>query len=160
MTDDLTERLEAGFATDLAKTPATTLRSGNSVDSYGASIPFHPEIDVVSDEYLTKYCWGVTYLDAMPELFPGHEADVQEASVDDLVSEQKKGAMAEMQNQLAARLSMPFSEVVDGALEAFMLRETNIKDICVDLATAGTIERTWGGGNRKPRDTDVIRLKQ
>jgi hypothetical protein len=64
MTDDLTERLEAGFATDLAKTPATTLRSGDSVDSYGESIPFDREIDVVSDDYLTKYCWGVTYLDA------------------------------------------------------------------------------------------------
>jgi hypothetical protein len=64
MADNLTGRLETTFATDLAKTPATTLRSGDSVDSYGASIPFDPEIDVVSDDYLTKYCWGVTYLDA------------------------------------------------------------------------------------------------
>jgi len=94
----------------------------------------------------------------MLDFFPGHEAVVQEASVDDLVSEQMKSAMGEIQNKLAARLAIPFSEVVDGALEAFMLRETNVKDICVDLANAGRIERTWGGGNRKPRDTDVIRL--
>lgn len=95
----------------------------------------------------------------MLELFPGHEADVQEASVDDLVTEQKEWATSEIQNRLAYRLSIPFPEVVDEALEAFMLRETNVKDICVDLANAGRIERTWGGGNRKPRDTDVIKLK-
>jgi hypothetical protein len=40
-----------------------------------------------------------------------------------------------------------------------MLRETNVKDICVELAKADKIENTWGGGNRKPRDEDLIRLK-
>jgi len=95
----------------------------------------------------------------IPDLFSGHEAEVQEASVDDLVSEQKRFAMAELQNELAGRRSISFSEVVDEVLEAFMLRETNVKDICVELADAGIIERTWGGGNRKPHDTDVIRLK-
>jgi hypothetical protein len=27
------------------------------------------------------------------------------------------------------------------------------------LAKAGEIESTWGGGNRKPHDDDIIRLK-
>jgi hypothetical protein len=40
-----------------------------------------------------------------------------------------------------------------------MLRETNVKDICVALAKAGRIENTWGNGNRKPRDETVIKLK-
>jgi len=40
-----------------------------------------------------------------------------------------------------------------------MLRETNVKDICVELAKAGRIDKTWGGGNRKPQDTDVIKLR-
>jgi hypothetical protein len=40
-----------------------------------------------------------------------------------------------------------------------MLRVTNVKDICVDLAKSGAIEQPWGGGTRKPRDEDVIRLK-
>jgi hypothetical protein len=34
-----------------------------------------------------------------------------------------------------------------------MLRETNVRVICVDLAKAGKI-----GGNRKPRDPDMIKL--
>jgi hypothetical protein len=40
-----------------------------------------------------------------------------------------------------------------------MLRETNIKDICVNLAKSGKIENTWGDGNRKPRDGTMIKLK-
>jgi hypothetical protein len=40
-----------------------------------------------------------------------------------------------------------------------MLRETNVKDLCVDLAKVGQVENTWGGGNRKPTDDNVIRLK-
>jgi hypothetical protein len=39
-----------------------------------------------------------------------------------------------------------------------MLRQTNVKDICVDLAKAGKIENTWGSGNRKPRNETMIRL--
>ena len=40
-----------------------------------------------------------------------------------------------------------------------MLRETNVKDICVNLAKAGEIGNTWGGGNRKLRDDTIIRFK-
>ena len=39
-----------------------------------------------------------------------------------------------------------------------MLRVTNIKDICVKLAKAGIIRNSWGGGNRKPQDDDLIEL--
>jgi hypothetical protein len=41
-----------------------------------------------------------------------------------------------------------------------MLRVTNVKDICVALARTGKIENTWGGGTRKPRDEDSIKLKR
>jgi hypothetical protein len=51
-----------------------------------------------------------------------------------------------------------FSQVVAGLLQAYMLRETNIKDLCVALAKAGIIENTWGSGNRKPTDGSPIRL--
>src|ERR1700676_4133369 len=40
-----------------------------------------------------------------------------------------------------------------------LFRETNVKDVCVDLAKTGKIENTWGGGNRKPTDDDMIKLK-
>ena len=39
-----------------------------------------------------------------------------------------------------------------------MLRETNVKDLCVMLAKQGKIENTWGKGNRKPRSDSMIRL--
>jgi hypothetical protein len=92
------------------------------------------------------------------ELFPGHHADVQEATIDEIVDEQKALASADLLGILQQR-SLPFSGVVVRLLEAYMLRETNIKDICVELAKIGKIENTWGGGNRKPRNENIIKLK-
>jgi hypothetical protein len=39
-----------------------------------------------------------------------------------------------------------------------MLRETNVKDVCVELAKRGKIENSWGAGGRKPTDHAVIKL--
>ena len=39
-----------------------------------------------------------------------------------------------------------------------MLRETNVKDVSVELAGEGKIENTWGGGTRKPNDRTQITL--
>jgi hypothetical protein len=44
-------------------------------------------------------------------------------------------------------------------LQTYMLRDTNVKDICVDLAKAGRIDNTWGGGNRKPHDQCLIKRR-
>ena len=44
-------------------------------------------------------------------------------------------------------------------LQAYMLRVTNVKDICVDLAKHGLIEESWSSRTRKPRDQDTIELK-
>jgi len=93
------------------------------------------------------------------DLFPGYAGEVQEATIDELVEEQKTLASADLFNYLSQRGAMRFSKVVDRLLEPFMLRETNVKDICVDLAKAGKIENTWGGGNRKPKETDNIKIK-
>lgn len=57
----------------------------------------------------------------------------------------------------AATLTLSFQSVVDDLLQAFMLRETNVKDICCELARAGKIANTWGSGNRKPQDATIIR---
>ncbi len=40
-----------------------------------------------------------------------------------------------------------------------MIRETDLKDICVEMEKAGQLERTWRSGNRKPDTGTVIRLK-
>ena len=94
----------------------------------------------------------------MVDLFAGHQAELQEATIDEIVDEQKALASADLMATLAANGPLRFSSVVARLLQAYMLRETNVKDICVDLAKAGKIENTWGGGNRKPRDGSTIRL--
>ncbi len=93
------------------------------------------------------------------DMFVEHEAQVQEASIDDIVSEQKALASSRLMEVLLDHPQIEFSKVVTGLLQPFMLRETNVKDICVDLAKTEKIENTWGGANRKPRDEDIIRLK-
>jgi three-Cys-motif partner protein len=93
------------------------------------------------------------------DLFATHEAEMQEATVDEIVGEQIRSATADLIDALQAHGPAGFSSVVAAVLEAYMLRETNVKDICVSLAKAGKIENTWDGKNRKPRDGDMIRLK-
>lgn len=47
-----------------------------------------------------------------------------------------------------------FSELWPLLLEQFMIRETNVKDICVELAAEGVIKPTWKLSKRpKPRTT-------
>lgn len=92
------------------------------------------------------------------ELFPGMDADVKESAIGDRVREQKELAATHLLAALNTVGSMTFSDVWVMLLQPYMLRVTNIKDICVNLAAAGKIENTWGSGNRKPRDDEMIRL--
>jgi hypothetical protein len=93
-----------------------------------------------------------------PDLFAGVEADVQELSIDDIVEEQKALAKEELLEMLKD-FGLGFSLVWTSLLQEHMLRVTNVKDICVELAKVGKIGNTWGGGNRKPRDENLIMLK-
>jgi len=93
------------------------------------------------------------------DMFAGYQAEVQEATIDEIVSEQKSLASSRLIEVLSQHGPLKFSRVVTGLLQPFMLRETNVKDICVDLAKTGKVENTWGGGNRKPTDDDMIKLK-
>jgi three-Cys-motif partner protein len=92
------------------------------------------------------------------DLFAGYETKLHEATIGEIVNDQKVLASEELITTLSNG-ALPFSTVVESLLQAYMLRETNIKDICLDLAKAGQIENTWGGGNRKPHDNDMIKLK-
>jgi three-Cys-motif partner protein len=92
------------------------------------------------------------------DMFAGHQATVQEATIDEIVEEQAKLASADLMVTLATRGALPFSSVLVILLQAHMLRETNVKDICVKLAKDGKIENTWGNGNRKPRAESLIQL--
>lgn len=93
------------------------------------------------------------------DLFPGHEAEVQEATLDEIIDEQKKSASAHLMTMLETNGPLNFSNAVASLLQPYMLRETNVKDICVELARVGKIENTWGGSNRKPRDGSTIKLR-
>jgi len=84
---------------------------------------------------------------------------MQEGTIDEIVAEQMALASADLIEALQRSGPLDFSEVVSKLLQAYMLRETNIKDICVDLAEVGKIETTWGGGNRKPQDGNIVKLK-
>ena len=90
------------------------------------------------------------------DLFAGMDADVQEANIDEVVHDHKKLA-AERLMKVLSKGPRSFQSVVDDLLQAFMLRETNVKDICCELARAGKIANTWGSGNRKPQDATIIR---
>ena len=74
-----------------------------------------------------------------------------------MVEEQKTLAKAQIKQSIAAGHKLRFCDVVDSVLQAFMLRETNIKDICVELAKEGVIYNSWGPRLRKPQDESMIR---
>jgi len=93
------------------------------------------------------------------ELFADHDADVRAGSIDVVVDEQKVVAREYLLELLKKDGPQRFSKLADALLEAFMLRETNVKDLCVDLARDGEIDRTWGNGNRKPGDGSRIELR-
>jgi three-Cys-motif partner protein len=95
----------------------------------------------------------------MVDLFAGHQAEVQEATIDEIVNEQKGLASADLMAALRLEGRLHFSDIVARLLQTYMLRETNVKDICVRLAKAGKIENTWGEGNRKPRAESLIIIK-
>lgn len=90
------------------------------------------------------------------DMFAGVEAVVQEASIDQLVEEQKNLAANQLFKMLLKGGAMKFVDITDRLLQASMLRETSVKDICVMLAKDGFIQNTWGGGNRKPTDHTII----
>lgn len=95
----------------------------------------------------------------MIDMFAGHQAKLQEATIDNIVEEQAAAASAELLAILSTAKALPFSAVLGCLLQPYMLRETNVKDICVALAKVGKIENTWGSGNRKPGDEHTIKLK-
>jgi three-Cys-motif partner protein len=92
------------------------------------------------------------------DLFAGMDADRQELSFEDLIEEQKAKASEELLAELKKSGPMKFSRVWSLLLVPYMLRVTNVKDICVKLAANGAIRNSWGGRNRKPQDDDLIEL--
>lgn len=99
-----------------------------------------------------------------PSLFVDHftevEGDAHEASLDEIVADHKAAATEALIEWLGDTPKMHFARVWAGLLSGFMLRVTNVKDICCELAKAGVIENTWGAAPRKPQDHDWVILKK
>jgi three-Cys-motif partner protein len=94
------------------------------------------------------------------DLFPGHQADAQEDSFEKLADGQRVAAQARLLTILKNVGQSTFERVVEWLLEPNMVRETTVKDICVDLAKSNVIDDTWtAGGKRKPQNDSIIRLK-
>jgi len=93
------------------------------------------------------------------DLFAHHEADVREASVDEQVKADMGRAAPLVLEMVGRAGSLSFAQVAAKLMENFMLRETNVKDILLELARDNKIENTWGRGNRKPGGNDIIRFK-
>ena len=81
---------------------------------------------------------------------------------EDIVKDQKRQAKAKLVEFLKERSTpIVFSALCSAVLERFMLRETNVKDICVELANEGVIKATWKAENkRKPADHHLIVLEK
>jgi three-Cys-motif partner protein len=92
------------------------------------------------------------------DLFSDHAADVSEASIEKLVHEQRVSAKARLLELLGASGSLTFEKILGVLLEEFMIRETDLKDICVDLEKAGKLVNTWGPGKRKPDSGTMIQI--
>jgi len=95
---------------------------------------------------------------ATQDMFSDHEADLQEQSIAELVEEQMLEAKLRIVELLERSGGMRFAELVDRVLPEFVLRETNVKDLCVNLEREGRITKTWDGASRKPQDNSRIQL--
>ena len=92
------------------------------------------------------------------DLFAGLDAAVQCERIDDFVAAEKASARTFVLSTLANG-PKSFVSLWVTVLQLFVLRVTNVKDICVALWRDDRIENSWGNRNRKPRDTDIIKLK-
>jgi three-Cys-motif partner protein len=87
---------------------------------------------------------------------------ISETSFEQLIEENSQAA----QNWIIALLkerntSIQFGVLVLKVLELFVLRETNVKDVCVQLANDGLIDNTWKPASKnKPYDGSPITLSQ
>jgi three-Cys-motif partner protein len=92
------------------------------------------------------------------DMFAGEHVEAQEQTIDEIVDGQKTLASPALLQMLADHGPQRFSNIVDKLLQEFMLRETNVKDVCVELARNRLIQNSWGGRNRKPTDEMLIEL--
>ncbi len=97
-------------------------------------------------------------LSGSTDMFAGLDTAVQSERIEEFIAAQKVSASGFILTMLADGPKR-FVDLWAAVLQEFVLRVTNVKDICVALSRAGKIENSWGGGKRKPRDMDIVKLQ-
>lgn len=54
----------AAFKTEAMSTPPMSLRAGNAIDDYADPPPYSAQTDLISEEYLREFRWGLPHLDS------------------------------------------------------------------------------------------------
>jgi three-Cys-motif partner protein len=87
---------------------------------------------------------------------------IPETSFEQIVEESSQRAKQWIMALLKERKSsIQFGVLVLNVIELFVLRETNVKNICVELANDGLIENTWKPASKnKPYDGSPITLSK
>lgn len=92
----------------------------------------------------------------------GPQSFVNANAIETVVAEQILEAKSALLSTLRSRKHpVNFETIAATIMTEFMLRETNVKDICKELADKGFIKATWklGGSRRhKPHEQDLIEL--
>lgn len=94
------------------------------------------------------------------ELFSS--ALIPETSFEQIIEKNSQAAKQWIIALLKTRgASIQFGVLLLNVLELFALRETNVKDVCVQLANDGLIENTWkSASKKKPYDESPITLSK
>src|SRR5258706_6789191 len=87
---------------------------------------------------------------------------IPETSFEQIIEENSQAAQKWIISLLKTRnSSIQFGVLVLQVLELFVLRETNVKDVCVRLAQDGLIDNTWKlASKNKPYDGSPITLSK
>ncbi len=94
----------------------------------------------------------------MADLFGGPTVP-DEKSLETIIAELRGFASNWIVELLRNTGSYPFERLALAVMQKFMLREKDVKDICVDLARRGIIINTWEQGRkRKPSGQHIIAL--
>ncbi|TIM70742.1 MAG: three-Cys-motif partner protein TcmP [Mesorhizobium sp.] len=110
----------------------------------------HQEIRAVARQARTEARTGQGILFEAAEIPSTH-------SIETLAAAEKTKARAWLEDQLRQGYSGGFDSLWPLMLEPFMLRVTNVRDICCDLAKRGMIPDTWSAeGKRKPQKAHLI----
>lgn len=86
------------------------------------------------------------------------------APIDDQIIEFREQAKLWLEKELIENArAFPFSAVWPAMIETFMLKKSEAKRVCVEMAKAGTIRETWrddGSRRKTPGEDDLIELSQ